>query len=57
MEAGVLDSSGYSSLNRGYLVVYSGRFHSRAQAEAHLRALQDQKLPEGPNPYVREVRD
>jgi sporulation related protein len=56
LDAGVLDSSGYSSLNRGYLVVFSGRFDSHDQAEGHMRAMKDQDLPDGPAPYVREVR-
>ncbi len=33
-QVGVLDSSRYSSLHPGYLVVFSGIYSSRAQAEA-----------------------
>jgi SPOR domain len=57
IEVDVLDSSDYGSLNEGYLVVYSGRFASEGAAQRHLEQLRAAGLPDGPDPYVREVSD
>jgi hypothetical protein len=57
IEVGLLNSSDYGSLKQGYLVVYSGRFQSEGAAERHLEQLRAAGLPDGPNPYVREVSD
>jgi hypothetical protein len=56
VEVGVLDSSEFSSLNPGYLVVYSGRFPTEDAADAHLDELSDKDLPGGQDPYVRAVK-
>jgi hypothetical protein len=56
VEVGVLDSSEFSSLNPGYLVVYSGRFPTEDAADAHLDELSDKDLPGGQGPYVRAVK-
>jgi SPOR domain len=56
IEVGVLDSSEFSSLNPGYLVVYSGRFPTEDAADAHLDELSDKDLPGGQDPYVRAVK-
>jgi hypothetical protein len=57
IEAGLLDSSDYGSLNAGYMVVFSGRFATEAEAQRHLEQLKANGLPGGPNPYVRQVAD
>jgi hypothetical protein len=56
VEVDVLDSSEFSSLNPGYLVIYSGRFPTEDAADAHLDELSDKDLPGGQNPYVRAVK-
>lgn len=54
VEAQVLDSSEYASLEPGFLVVHSGRFPDRTAAEAHLRQLR--AAGAAGDAYVREAR-
>ena len=56
VEVDILDSSRYSTLNPGYLVVFSGRFGSEREADQHLDRLAARELPGGENPYVRQVK-
>ena len=53
-QAGVLDSSDYSSLNPGYFVAFSGVYDTKAQAEAGLATARSRGFPLA---YVRRVAD
>ncbi|HKF00545.1 MAG TPA: SPOR domain-containing protein [Actinomycetes bacterium] len=50
--AEVLDSDRYTSLNKGFLVVFSGRFAEEGAARAHQRELRARGL----DGYVRQAR-
>jgi hypothetical protein len=52
IEAGVLYSSGYSSLNPGYWAVFSGVFDTESQAAAHRKSLAGSY----PEAYPRQVK-
>lgn len=49
---GVLNSSDFPSLRRGYWVVYSGQFASQAQAQSHARSLGSS----APGAYPRHIQ-
>lgn len=51
LTVGILDSDDYASLNAGYQVVFSGRYSSKADAEADLDALKT----DYPEAYVRQI--
>jgi hypothetical protein len=53
-QAGVLDSSDYSSLNPGYYVAFSGIYDTKAQAESGLSNARSKGFPLA---YVRQVAD
>jgi hypothetical protein len=53
-QAGVLDSSDYSSLNPGYYVAFSGIYDTLAQARSGLQNARSKGFPLA---YVRQVRD
>ena len=53
-QAGVLDSSDYSSLNPGYYVAFSGVYDTKAQAESGLATARSRGFPLA---YVRRVAD
>jgi len=52
-KVGILDSSGYSSLNPGYYVVFTGVYDSTSAAESHLATARNAGFPLA---YVRQVR-
>lgn len=53
-QVGVLNSSDFSSLTRGYYVAFSGIYDTEAQADA---ALPNARSKGFPTAYIREVRD
>jgi hypothetical protein len=53
-QAGVLNSSDYSSLRPGYWVAFTGVYDTEAEAEAGLPAARSAGFPLA---YVRQVRD
>jgi len=52
-QVGILDSSGYSSLNPGYYVVFTGVYDSTSAAQSHLGAARSAGFPLA---YIRQVR-
>ncbi len=52
VQTGLLRSSDYRGLDQGLFMVYSGRYRSRAQADAASRRLR----PRAPTNYVAFVR-
>jgi hypothetical protein len=53
VDADVLDSDEYTSLNEGFMVVYSGRFPDEKAAGTHQRELRARGVGGG---YVRQAR-
>jgi hypothetical protein len=53
IDAGVLHSNDYSSLNRGYWVVFVGQYGSVSQARSHIDEYASKGFPGG---YPRQVK-
>jgi hypothetical protein len=53
IDAGVLHSNNYSSLNPGYWVVFAGQYTSASQASSHIQEYASKGFPGG---YPRQIK-